>query len=396
MPDETVSLFIAKRTDANPKEGEGKYGNVEFADAKNKKYPIDTEEHIRAAWNYINKSGNAGKYSSEDAKAIKAKIVAAWKDKISKDGPPSDMGADELNTYAVDEYVATVPGDPYRLLPFGKLVKGGISHNITPEYAARFKIPHFLPPIKLGSHDETTPSGGTITKIEVRTTGDNPGLYAYPEFTPQGLKAIENGDFRYQSPEIVWDNGAYENPQTGELMEGPFIIGDALLHVPHLGQSAAMYSFEPIYKGANMEEKIEVPKSLWEQFGALFAGKKPDPQTPATVTPEQFAAAMQERDDMKARLETLETEKKSAAQVDAMTAEIKGEKYGQLFKDEKFAAEAAGIFVAIPEAQRKWVLQKFAALSAEVKMSKLLAEFGQAGEHIKQRFARPGEIRAVW
>ena len=41
MPDETVSLFIAKRTDANPKEGEGKYGNVEFADAKNKKYPID-------------------------------------------------------------------------------------------------------------------------------------------------------------------------------------------------------------------------------------------------------------------------------------------------------------------------------------------------------------------
>ena len=62
-----------------------------------------------------------------------------------------------------------------------------------------------------------------------------------------------------------------------------------------------------------MEEKIEVPKSLWEQFGALFAGKKPDPQTPATVTPEQFAAAMQERDDMKARLETLETEKKNAA-----------------------------------------------------------------------------------
>ena len=80
---------VTSRDDASPKEGESKYGDVEFADAKNKKYPIDTAEHIRAAWNYINKAGNADKYSAEDVKAIKAKIVAAWKNKIDKDGPPS-------------------------------------------------------------------------------------------------------------------------------------------------------------------------------------------------------------------------------------------------------------------------------------------------------------------
>ena len=83
------SEFVAKRSDANPDEGKSKYGDVKFADEKNKKYPIDTEAHIRAAWNYINKSKNAGKYSSEDVKAIKAKIVSAWKDKIDKAGPPS-------------------------------------------------------------------------------------------------------------------------------------------------------------------------------------------------------------------------------------------------------------------------------------------------------------------
>jgi regulator of replication initiation timing len=80
---------IAARSDTDPKEGEEKYGDVKFADEKNKKYPIDTEKHIRAAWNYINKEKNAAKYSAEDLKSIKGKIIAAWKEKIDKDGPPS-------------------------------------------------------------------------------------------------------------------------------------------------------------------------------------------------------------------------------------------------------------------------------------------------------------------
>ena len=70
------------------------YGDVEYADPgyqedKKKRYPIDSEKHIRAAWNYINKPKNAGKYSADEVKRIKAKIVAAWKDKIDPDGPPS-------------------------------------------------------------------------------------------------------------------------------------------------------------------------------------------------------------------------------------------------------------------------------------------------------------------
>ena len=76
-----------------PKEGENKYGDVEFADEKNKKYPIDTEAHIRSAWSYINKEKNAAKYDEKQVAAIKAKIVAAWKAKIDKAGPP---GAEKL------------------------------------------------------------------------------------------------------------------------------------------------------------------------------------------------------------------------------------------------------------------------------------------------------------
>ena len=83
------STKIAAREDVNPKAGKNKYGSVTFADPTNSKYPIETEAHIRAAWNYINKSKNGGKYSSDDLAKIKSRIVAAWKKKIDPDGPPS-------------------------------------------------------------------------------------------------------------------------------------------------------------------------------------------------------------------------------------------------------------------------------------------------------------------
>ena len=55
------------------------YGNVDFADEKNKKYPLNTKEHVSAAWKYISMAKNASKYSAEDLKAINDKIKAAAK-----------------------------------------------------------------------------------------------------------------------------------------------------------------------------------------------------------------------------------------------------------------------------------------------------------------------------
>src|SRR5208337_4210959 len=70
------------------------YGDVEYAapgyqDDGKKRYPIDNEEHITHAWDYIGQGKNADKYSSSELKLIKARIIAAWKAKIDKDGPPS-------------------------------------------------------------------------------------------------------------------------------------------------------------------------------------------------------------------------------------------------------------------------------------------------------------------
>ncbi len=119
---------IAAQSDSDPKEGEDKYGDVKFADAKNKKYPIDTAKHIRAAWNYINKAKNAAKYDAEDLKSIKGKIIAAWKEKIDQDGPPSaaekSVGADPRVRPAEGAHTgAPLQKDLYTVSFFAQLIE---------------------------------------------------------------------------------------------------------------------------------------------------------------------------------------------------------------------------------------------------------------------------------
>jgi hypothetical protein len=68
---------IEKRKDVNPERGEHEYGDVKFADPTNNKYPIDTEEHVRAAWGYIHHKDNAAEYSAKDRETIENRIRKA-------------------------------------------------------------------------------------------------------------------------------------------------------------------------------------------------------------------------------------------------------------------------------------------------------------------------------
>lgn len=79
---------MEKRKDVYSNRGLHKYGNVEFADPVNNKYPIDTEEHIRAAWSYIHMQRDLVKYSKKDLKTIEDRIINAWKKNINPSGPP--------------------------------------------------------------------------------------------------------------------------------------------------------------------------------------------------------------------------------------------------------------------------------------------------------------------
>ena len=76
-----MSTKIDRREDVSPKEGERQYGDVKYADPTNKKYPIDTAEHVRAAWSYINHKDNAAKYDADEVRAIKERIKRAAREK---------------------------------------------------------------------------------------------------------------------------------------------------------------------------------------------------------------------------------------------------------------------------------------------------------------------------
>lgn len=79
-----------------PPAGEQKYGSVAFADEANKKYPIDTEAHVRAALSYWGMAKNRSKYSAQDQKTISDKIhAAATKLGISKDDAKKLEGSHE-------------------------------------------------------------------------------------------------------------------------------------------------------------------------------------------------------------------------------------------------------------------------------------------------------------
>jgi hypothetical protein len=74
-----MSHEIERREDVSPKEGLHEYGDVRFADPTNHKYPIDTPEHVRAAWSYINHKDNASKYDRDEVATIKDRIKRAAK-----------------------------------------------------------------------------------------------------------------------------------------------------------------------------------------------------------------------------------------------------------------------------------------------------------------------------
>ncbi|HVH76756.1 MAG TPA: DUF6582 domain-containing protein [Stellaceae bacterium] len=68
-------------------------GDIEYADPgyqpdRKKRYPIDSERHIRAAWIFIHRAGNAARYKPAELARIKERIIAAWRAEIDPAGPP--------------------------------------------------------------------------------------------------------------------------------------------------------------------------------------------------------------------------------------------------------------------------------------------------------------------
>lgn len=315
-----------------------------------------------AAWAALHGGFRGNKYEGPNKEQAITKLKRLYASE--KMNPPG-----EYSMFVIDEFVNVKAGDPYRLLPFGVLVKGGKRRNITPEIAATFKLPHFKPAIKLGSHDDTTPAGGSIIALEVRQDG----LYAVPEFTDKGAQAITDGSYRYHSPEILWE-GELENPADGSAIKGPLIIGDALLHTPHLGEAAALYSIEitpTIREGVNENmsqviESVNVPKGLWDRFELWFK-RQTEPVTEPPAPPEipdEYKAALKERDVLAARVADIEKATALKARVENFGAQLKATKLDGI-------AGAAEMLSSMSDEQAAWVVTQVKALSEQANLANL-------------------------
>jgi phage I-like protein len=271
-------------------------------------------------------------------------------------------------TYLIDNYVSTKTGQAYRLFPFGKIHKNGKVRNITPETASQFKLPHFKPAIKLGSHDDPTPAGGFIVGLEVREDG----LYAVPEWNEKGEIALQDGAYRYHSPEVIWDDGAIENPTDGTMINGPLILGDALLHMPHLGEATALYSIEPTTTEEKpMSENVTIPQNMWDKFIAPLFAREPEVQTVEVVKePEDYAATKIERDELKAKIEAQEAAGARKARVEKFTAELGETKADPALSD---------LLADLPDEKAEAIMRQFKALSEQINETVLTDERGAEG-----------------
>lgn len=134
------------------------YGDVTYADPKNGKYPIDTEEHVRAAWSYINMPKNQTGYSADELAAIKGRIKSAAK------------------KFGIEINAASPAAEK----------KGAIVASITPEVAARLGIEP--------DADDETVNKALLDKLPAPVVDDAPDTPvdespAVPEPAPQPVAA---------------------------------------------------------------------------------------------------------------------------------------------------------------------------------------------------------------
>jgi HK97 family phage prohead protease len=83
--------------------GEGMADAIDYADPGyqadgRKRYPLDSERHIRAAWAFIHIASNAAPYTAGELDRVTSRIVAAWQAKIDPAGPPAAMPAEKRPT----------------------------------------------------------------------------------------------------------------------------------------------------------------------------------------------------------------------------------------------------------------------------------------------------------
>lgn len=203
------------------------YGDVKYADPGyksdgKKRYPINTADHVKAAWSYINMPKNQSGYSSAQVKTIKSRIRAAAKKfgiDISEDKramPMPDAQRPSTPSFKDEWYGAWNPNDS-PLDPHDEPYDEGMLG--TPDNA----------PVPANIDGSSGPFNGAPSgSSTLPTTDEDPHDLSYDEemlsmdgfLTPRALPAGSPQDMPYDlGPQVGGVEG--DRPNTGEFPQGP-------------------------------------------------------------------------------------------------------------------------------------------------------------------------------
>jgi len=250
---------IGKRKDvtaADRKRALTEYGNVQFADEKNKKYALDTEAHIRAAWSYINQEKNAAKYDADEVTAIKRRIVGAWKKKIDKEGPPAAGKSLAIKALSEDELGCTVGG--YLVLWGGPKAKDLQGDWFTP--ATELMLEHYKTAPALFHHGLDGAVGGVVIGRRLSAAKDETGVWVEDWLDKSNrywnmVEPLLKAERLFYSPGSAPHMVKRADDKPGELVRFP-VVEDTLTPVP------AQYRLRPIeeIKAAYKSASIDMPE----------------------------------------------------------------------------------------------------------------------------------------
>jgi HK97 family phage prohead protease len=229
------------------------YGDVTYADPGyqkdgQKRYPLDTEAHCRAAWSYINMPKNASQYTAEQLSAIKGRIKAALKkygvDVADNSGSGrSEHGMEIERRFTVVSVEArSVDGRPPRIGGYAAKFNiysrnlGGFVEQVTPSFFNKSRGDGWPDVVARFNHDDSQLLGTTAGRT-LDLAVDNVGLLYDVEPPPSMrhvIELVERGDvqkssFAFRTLEDDWttteDGGPLRSLVTGQLIDvAPVVI----------------------------------------------------------------------------------------------------------------------------------------------------------------------------
>ena len=280
-------------------------------------------------------------------------------------------------------------GQPIRILPEGSWYRGDRKLNLTKQLLVEVQnnFEQGLPQYRVGfnlDHAEDRGKVGDIHKlVYLDDLPAGPGLYATEyDFTPKGLRAIDEDGYDGVSAEIVWsmnDGAMFQDPETGEEYDN-VLVGVALTPQPFFGHGqVALYSATPTSKKENAIEQVW--KSFKESLSEAIFGKEDiieDDDTGNLETQDinggEDMSEEKLQEELDAKVEELDAKKEELAtkdgELEALSEELKARREEiEALKIDEDADE----FAILKGAHDK-LSAKYEKLEAEVREEKLAAE----------------------